>query len=161
MVRTKKCDKEKMFCENVYCSNNVKKELNYYYLEQLKNIFTEFEAYEVNIISENKDHKIVTNERTFSACLSKDYYCKLKYSIIVWEDEIVHDCSFSIVKSIQLQIIGKALMNTKENKYFEFLENVILAEMDNHSINLLQTITMLTRQTNEKICKVYKTFMNM
>ena len=80
-------------------------------------------------------------------------------------------------------------MNTKENKYFELLENVtlcyniqaskkaegfyltqndealilqkatddikvidylILAEMDYHSINLLQTITSLTRQTNEK-----------
>jgi hypothetical protein len=80
-------------------------------------------------------------------------------------------------------------MNTRENKYFELLENVIiyyniqawktaegfyltqndkalmlekatddikvidyliLAEMDYHSINLLQTITSLTRQTNEK-----------
>ena len=101
---------------------------------------------------------------------------------------------------MQLETIGKALMNTKEHKYFELLENVticnnfqawktaegfyltqndealtlqkatddikvidnlILAEMDYHSINLLQTITMLTRQTNEKICQVYKTFMNM
>jgi hypothetical protein len=124
----------------------------------------------------------------------------LKYSIIVWEDELVHECPISLVKSIQLQTIGKALMNTKENKYFELLENVticyniqawktaegiyltqnnealilqkvtddikvidnlILAEMDYHSINLLQTRTMLTRQTNEKICQVYKTFMNM
>ncbi len=33
--------------------------------------------------------------------------------------------------------------------------------MDYHSINLLQTITTLTRQTNEKICQVYRTFMNM
>ena len=113
MIGTKKCDNEKMFCDNGYCSNNVKKELNYYYLVQLKNIFTECEAYEVNIISENKYLKIVTNERTFSACLSKDYYCKLKYSIIVWEDEIVHECPFSLVKSIQLQTMGKALMQKK------------------------------------------------
>jgi hypothetical protein len=91
--------------------------------------------------------------------------------------------------------MGKALMNTEENKYFELLENftncyniqawktaegfyltqndkalilqkatddikvidnLILAEMDYHSINLLQTITMLTRQTNEKFVRFIK-----
>jgi hypothetical protein len=163
-------------------------------------IYTECEASEVNIISENKDYKIITNELTFSACLSKDYFCKLKNSIIEWENEIVDDCPFSIVKSIQLETIGKELMNRKENKYSELLENIticndiqawktaggfyltqndealslqratdeikiidnlILSEMDYHSINLLQTITTLTRQTNEKICQVNRTFMNM
>jgi hypothetical protein len=118
----------------------------------------------------------------------------------VWEDEFVHDCPFSIVKTIQLETIGRALMNRKVNKYFELLENIticnnilawktaegfyltqndealsqqkatdeikiidnlILSEMDYHSINLLQTITSLTRQTNDKICQVYRTFMNM
>ena len=126
MVRTKKCYKEKMYCDNGYCSTNIKRNLVHYYLQRVANIYTECEAFEVNIISENKDHKIITNERTFSACLSKDYFCKLKNSIIVWEDEIVHDCPFSIVKSIQLETIGKALMNRKENKYFELLENITI-----------------------------------
>ncbi len=89
--------------------------------QRVANIYTECEAFEVNIISENKDHKIITNERTFSACLSKDYFCKLKNSNIVWEDEVVHDCPLSIVKSIQLETIGRALMNRKENKYFELI----------------------------------------
>ena len=44
----------------------------------------------------------------------------------MWEDEFVHDCPFSIVKSIQLETIGRALMNRKENKYFELLENITI-----------------------------------
>jgi hypothetical protein len=42
----------------------------------------------------------------------------------VWEDEFVHDCPFSIVKTIQLETIGRALMNRKVNKYFELLEKI-------------------------------------
>ena len=159
--------------------------------------------YEVNIISENKNHKIIVNERTLSACMSKDYYCKLKNSIIIWEDEIVHECPFSYVKSLKLEPIGKALINKVENKYFEVVENeticngiqawrtaegfyltesekalvlnraetevkiidsLILSEIilsDFNSINLLQMMTVITRQTNEKICQIYITFMNM
>jgi hypothetical protein len=43
----------------------------------------------------------------------------------------------------------------------KIINNLILSEMDFHSINLLQTIATPTRQTNEKICQVYRTFMNM
>ncbi len=90
----KKCKcKEKMYCANGYCSTYIKRNLEHYYLQRVANIYTDCEAF-VNIISENKDHKIVTKKRTFSACLSKDYFCKLKNSIIVWEDKIVHDCPF-------------------------------------------------------------------
>jgi hypothetical protein len=33
--------------------------------------------------------------------------------------------------------------------------------MDYHSINLLQTVTLMTNQTNAKICQIHRTFMNM
>ncbi len=84
-----------MYCENGYCSTKL--DLNYSYFSTIINLLIECEIFQVNIISEKKEHKIIKNERTFSACLSKDYYCMLKKSIIVWEDEIVHVCPFSIV----------------------------------------------------------------
>jgi hypothetical protein len=55
----------------------------------------------------------------------------------------------------------EALQLQKATDDIKVIDNLILAEMDYHSINLLQTITMLTRQTNEKICQVYKTIINM
>jgi len=52
-----------------------------------------------------------------------------KSTLIVhdYEDKIVHDCLLSIVKSILSETIGRALMSTKESKYFELLENVTSA----------------------------------
>jgi hypothetical protein len=61
MVRTKKCYKEKIYCYNGYCSTNIKHNLVHFYLQRVANIYTECKAFEVNIISENKDHKIITN----------------------------------------------------------------------------------------------------
>jgi hypothetical protein len=55
----------------------------------------------------------------------------------------------------------EALILQKATDDIKVIDNLILAEMDYHSINLFQAITMLTRQTNEKICQVYKTFINM
>ena len=81
-----------MYCDNGYCVTNVQTELRYFYLTRFRIETIECEAYEVNIISENKNHKIIVNERTLSACMSKDYYCKLKNAKIIWEDEIVHEC---------------------------------------------------------------------
>jgi hypothetical protein len=55
----------------------------------------------------------------------------------------------------------EALSLQKATDEIKIIDNLILSEMDYHSINLLQTITTLTRQTNDKICQVYRTFMNM
>jgi hypothetical protein len=55
----------------------------------------------------------------------------------------------------------EAVSLQKATDEIKIKDNLILSEMDNHSINLLQTITTLTRQTNEKISQVNRTVMNM
>ncbi len=55
----------------------------------------------------------------------------------------------------------EAVSLQKATDEIKIKDNLILSEMDNHSINLLQTITTLTRQTNEKISQVNKTVINM
>jgi hypothetical protein len=47
----------------------------------------------------------------------------------------------------------EALSLQRATDEIKIIDNLILSKMDYHSINLLQTITTLTRQTNEKICK--------
>ena len=203
MLRTRKCNRRRMICDNNYYSSNLNldpEKFTYSWMQLTVNKFRSCEMYEVNILSESADHKIVTNERTLSQCLSKDCYCKLQDSIIIWEHKIVHECPFELVKSIVLTSYQKALINTKENKYFEVVENLticngllswktnngfyltkdnyalklkeapneikiidtlMLSEFDFKTANLMTAIATITRQTNEKICQVYKTFVSM
>ena len=126
MVHTRKCEKIRMNCDNNYCVTDEKPNLKYNWLQTNKYEYVYCEIYEMNIISENKDTKIFTQQHIKSSCLAKDLYCQLKNSIIVWELNIIHECSYTYVKTLELEKISHMLVSKKENKLFQVIDNQTL-----------------------------------
>jgi hypothetical protein len=50
----KRCYKEKMYCDNGYCSSNIKRYSVHYYLQRVAHIYTECEAFEVTLLVKTK-----------------------------------------------------------------------------------------------------------
>ena len=110
MVETKTCDNRKMTCEEEVCSYEGIPKGEYTYLGS----------------STESGIMCLTRPRTIKAfskddylfqkrCTSKDLYCKMDRSIIIWPDSI-NSCPFSFVKYIDLKHVTNGVLYDRTNK---------------------------------------------
>ena len=129
MARTKRCDsKNAMKCQGDYCTYTDSPKIDYEWMVEKVYEWFSCEMYAVPIESENKESRILSIHHTLSSCHVTDNYCKLKDSIIVWTNEVIKACPYSLVEAVLLENFGGILTSDKENKLFQITEQKTICQ---------------------------------
>lgn len=57
-------------------------------------------------------------------CLAKDFQCPIDNSILVWKQEIFHECPFELIFEAKFKLDDNFFVNYEENMLLEPIERV-------------------------------------
>ena len=115
MVKYKKCFGKTMNCnENRVCSYNEGVEPEYTWASTVEKSVHHCLLREKTIEAEDKSSFVLNTQ-----CKASDYHCDLGYSVVVWEDSIVHRCPFKrIIKHQEFEYRSKGFSSQRLNVNF-------------------------------------------
>ena len=128
MVTTKRCDRQLMSCNEGYCSNEFKPNIEYSWLNTVHTTWPECNLYSKRLVAPSLKSKILITEHTFSSCTPLDLYCKLQTSTIVWDQRLIDKCPYGFIRTINLDVFGSVLVSDFENKLFQITDETKICE---------------------------------
>jgi len=128
MTTTKRCDRQMMTCNEGYCSNEFKPQIEYSWLTTEHTSWPECNLYPKRLVASSLMSKILITEHAFSSCTPMDLYCKLQTSTIVWSKQLIDRCPYGFVRTINLDVFGSVLVSDFENKLFQITSETKICE---------------------------------
>ena len=151
MVYNHKCGNDDMPCDKDGCkfmNEPPFDENNWSYFTTIDPM-TSFKTCRIiyrDIISHSNDDQIFSHN-----CFIKNLYCKLDYSIIIWDLSIISVCPFFNIKKIRVKLDELSLIDENDNVLYEYLEPESICNIPSiktkSGLNLI-TIESLSKITN-------------
>ena len=103
------------------------------------------------ILSENINDKLIFDSHLHD-CYVKKLFCKTKNGITIWEKNIIHECPYSLVQVSKFKIINGFMINQKEGKLFQLLENITICN-DIQAVKAAEGLILTKNQNAFKLPK--------
>ena len=100
MIRNNACFGKKMVCVGTICEYEFTADEEYKWWDKVIKSGYRCQVKEQLIEADNK-YSVVF--RGMNSCVASDLFCKLKDSIVVWNNSVIHECPFELVDEIEMK----------------------------------------------------------
>ena len=162
MLLTKRCENKPMICQDQTCHLTIISEQDYVYATTVEAKDYTCQLIPRLITAETKESILFGHPA--DKCTATKLFCKLAESIIIWSNEIIHECPFEIVRNcpfliepnniiinetlqILLKINGK--INLCNTEMFTTTEGLFIVVKDKYSQQLVNNLTYNHRTLTE------------
>jgi hypothetical protein len=97
MLLTKRCENKPMICQDLSCHLTIISEQDYVYATTVEAKDYSCQLIPRLITAETKE--TILFGHTADKCTATKLFCKLAESIIIWSNEIIHECPFEVVRN--------------------------------------------------------------
>ena len=106
MVRTKKCIYNMMDCIGDSCVYDKEPDNNYSWFKDSSVSYAHCYLSTRYLTADDKDDYVLNGK-----CRASLKFCKLRYSVVVWDSNIIHICPLSIVTTAKFNVFGEYIMS--------------------------------------------------
>lgn len=117
MVKSKMCKDQEMKCESGGCLLEYKFSPYFIYGRSIDFVGYSCRIDKITVFSNDFSKKIF-NDAT-STCLARDLVCKTNEITIIWNEDIIHECPYSVVKQMNLNVSGEIWYSDREKLVFQ------------------------------------------
>ena len=117
MVRTMTCEMRKMDCDDNSCVTEFVPSPVYKYPKDVSYLGYKCSFKKRNIRAEHKDEGLFS--KTGPPCLAQHHQCYLHDSIVVWNDDIIHECPYKLANIVKnVSKISASILYSQDPLFF-------------------------------------------
>lgn len=137
MVKTKKCEQNKMECDGPVCMFNGTPEPEFYYLSEFTKTGVSCRFQNKLIMATDENDNLFGTE-----CKGRDLFCNLGRSVIIWNKEIILKCEYEYIKTMSnTSVVDENIIYESNNQWaFQIIRKInVCKDLIKNGLDLYQT----------------------